>query len=261
MTPRPLPAAVLATLGLAALCACGDDAPKAKPAATKATAPVAAPVAPARAYVDRTAPAADPVLAELQHKIAAARAQGRLDTTKADWRSGGVPMRLPQKPAAPFDATKAYRLVLETDAGALVFRLWPAKAPKHVANALYLALLGFYDDTVLYRIAPGKVVEGGCPVGDGLGSPGFALEPELGDEGQNAHARRGLLASTGIGGSTDDSKFRILLAPDPSLDAQSTVFGELVEGDDVLKALEALGDERGRPTKRVVVKRAEIEVK
>ena len=261
MPPRPHPAVLLATLGLATLGACGDDPPKRPPPAGQLPATAAVPAAPARAYVDRTAPAADPVIAELQQKIAAARAQGRLDTTKADWRSGGVPMRLPQKPAAPFDAQKAYRLVLETDAGPLVFRLWPEKAPKHVANALYLALLGFYDDTVLYKIAPGKVVEGGCPVGDGLGSPGFALEPEFGAEGQNAHARRGLLASTGIGGSTDDSKFRILLAPDPSLDAQSTVFGELVEGDDVLKALEALGGDGGRPAKRVVVKRAELEVK
>lgn len=262
MTARSRPAALVATLGLAALCACGDDAPKGKPTAvTRPATPATAAPTPPRAYVDRTAPAADPVLAELQQKIAAARAQGRLDTTKPDWRSGGVPMRLPQKPAAAFDASKAYRLALETDAGTLVFKLWPAKAPKHVANALYLALLGFYDDTVLYKVAPGKVVEGGCPVGDGLGSPGFALEPEPGEAGQNAHARRGLLASTGIGGSTDDSKFRILLAPDPSLDTLSTVYGELVEGDDVLKALEALGGEGGRPTKRVVVKRAEIEVK
>ncbi len=259
MTARARPSALLATLGLAALCACGDDTPKGKPAGST-PAPVTAAPAP-RAYVDRVAPASDPVLAELQQKIAGARAQGRLDTTKPDWRSGGVPMRLPQKPAAAFDATKAYRLVLETEAGALVFRLWPDKAPKHVANALYLAMLGFYDDTVLYKITPGKVVEGGCPVGDGLGSPGFALEPEFGEDGRNAHARRGLLASTGIGGSTDDSKFRILLAPDPSLDTRSTVFGELVEGDAVLKALEALGTEAGAPTKRVVVRRAEIEVK
>jgi|GEM_PF-1954063 len=259
MHPRHRPSVAALLAALASLAACGDDAPK--PGAPTPPAPVTAPAGDRRAYVDREQPAADPVIAELQRKIVAARAQGRLDTSKPDWRSGGVPMRLPQKPAAAFDATKTYAWVLETDVGVLRFRLWPAKAPKHVANTMYLSLLGFYDGTVLYKVLPGKTVEGGCPIGDGLGSPGFALEPERGDEGQNAHARRGLLASTGIGGSTDDSKFRILLAPDPRLDTQSTVFGELIEGEDVLKALEQLGAEDGRPRQRIVVKRAELELK
>lgn len=250
----PRPSILAATLGLASLIGCGDDAPM--PPAPPATA-VAAP----GSTIDRERPASDAVVAELQHKIAAARAQGRLDTTKEGWRSGGVPLRLPTKPAAAFDPATTYLWVLRTDHGTLRVKLWPAKAPRHVANAMYLSLLGFYDGTVLYKIAPGKVVEGGCPVGDGLGSPGFTLEPEPGAEGENAHARRGLVASTGVGGTTDDSKFRILLAPDPTLDAASTVFGEVVDGEDVLKRLEAVGADDGRPRARVVVERADVELR
>jgi cyclophilin family peptidyl-prolyl cis-trans isomerase len=255
--PRRASSTLAALAGIVGLAGCGDDAPAKRGAAAVAT---PAPAAAALTVVDREAPAADAVVAEIQQKIVAARAQGRLDTTKADWKSGGVPMRLPQKPAAAFDPARTYLWVVRTDVGTLRVKLWPSKAPKHVANALYLSLLGFYDDTVLYKITPGKVIEGGCPVGDGLGSPGFALEPEPGDEGANAHARRGLLASTGIGGSTDDSKFRILLAPDASFDRQSTVFGEVVDGEAVLRALEALGTDGGRPSKRIVVQRIDIAV-
>lgn len=204
--------------------------------------------------VAREAPSSDPAVAEIQQKIAAARAQGRLDTAVEGWRSGGVPMRLPTKPAAAFDPQKTYLWALHTDVGTLRFRLRPDRAPRHVANTVYLTLLGFYDGTPFYRVAPGKAVEGGCPRGDGAGSPGFAIESE-GTREENAHDRRGLLASTGVGGSTDDSKFRVLLAPDPSFDAFGTVYGELVEGEAVLAKLEA------DPTKRVVVTRAEVELR
>jgi cyclophilin family peptidyl-prolyl cis-trans isomerase len=258
MAPHPVRTVGLALLTSVLAAGCGDD-PKPTPKGPGPLAGAAAPT-PAASAIDREAPSPDAVIAELQHKIAAARAQGRLDTTKEGWRSGGVPMRLPSKPAAAFDASKTYVLALRTDLGTLRFRLHADRAPRHVANALYLALLGFYDGTTLHRIAKGKAIEGGCPIGDGNGSPGYAIETE-GTAEENAHARRGLLASTGVGGNTDDSKFRVLLAPDASLDKLATVYGELLEGDDVLKALEALGGEDGRPTKRVVVQRADIELR
>lgn len=244
-------AAIAVLAVLAGTTGCGDDprGPRGDVARGGAAASSVA-----GTVVDRGAPSSDPVVAEIQQKIAAARAQGRLDTSVEGWRSGGVPMRLPTKPAAAFDPQRTYLWALHTDAGTLRFRLRPDRAPRHVANALYLTLLGFYDGIPFYRVAPGKAVEGGCPRGDGAGSPGFAIETE-GTREENAHDRRGLLASTGVGGSTDDSKFRVLLAPDPSLDAFGTVYGELVEGEAVLAQLEA------DPTKRVVVTRAEVELR
>ena len=215
----------------------------------------------AAGVVDREATSPDPVIAEIQHQIVAAKAQGRLDTSALNWKNGGVPLRVPQKPLAPFDEKRTYGWVVRTDHGTLRVRLWPAKAPKHVANAIFLSLLGYYDGTVLWRVVPGEALEGGCPLGDGKGSPGFSIESEFGDGDENAHARRGLLASTGVGGTTDDSKFRILFAPMRTLDMQSTVYGEVVDGQDVLDRLEKLGTEDGKPKQPIVVQRVDVEIR
>lgn len=232
---------------------CGDDGP-----ATPRTAPSAGPgpAAPAGTVVERDKPSSDPGIADLQQKLSAWKATGRLDTTKEGWRQA-VPMR----PTATFTPQKTYVWVLRTDHGTLRVRLLTAKAPKHAANVAYLSLIGFYDGLTLHRVVKGKEIAGGCPVGDGLGTPGYGFEPEYGDEKANAHDRRGLVVSTGIGGATDDSKFRVLLGPDPTPTPLSTVFGEVIESDAVLAALEALATEKGVPAKRIVIERADLEIR
>lgn len=234
---------------------CGDDKPTG-PAGGKPTAPDAGPVAPVGALVARDRPSSDPGIADLQQKLSAWRQTGRLDTAKENWR-----LSVPMRPTATFDPKKTYLWVLQTDHGTLRVRLWTEKAPKHAANVAYLSLIGFYDGLTLHRVMKGKEIAGGCPVGDGLGTPGYGFEPEYGDEKANAHDRRGLVVSTGIGGATDDSKFRILLGPDAAEKPLSTVFGEVVESDTVLSALEALGTEKGVPAQRVVIQRADLEIR
>ena len=239
----------------AAATGCGDDAPK-RPSSSPVSAPGTGPVATPGAIVLREQPAADPGIADLQQKLSAWRQTGRLDTTKESWR-----LSVPMRPTATFDLKKTYVWVLKTDHGTLRVRLFTEKAPKHAANVAYLSLIGFYDGLTLHRVLKGKEIAGGCPVGDGLGTPGYGFEPEYGDDRANAHDRRGLVVSTGIGGATDDSKFRILLGPDAVERPLSTVFGEVVESDAVLAALEALGTEKGVPAQRIVIERADLEIR
>ena len=245
----------LTALAPLALAACGGDE-SGKPSGTRGERS-SVPRTPG-VVVSREQDSDDPAIAWIQHRIRTQLAKKEIDTTARGWRSH---LPFPFAPPTAFDPKKDYLWTLDTDHGALRVRLFARKAPKHVAAIVHLSLMGFYDGLTLHRVVRGKAVEGGDPVGDGLGSPGWVLEPEYAMERDNAHDRRGLVTSTGIGGPTDDSKFRILLAPDPSLDRQSTVLGEVEAGMDVVAKIEALGTETGDPKERIVIVRADVSIR
>jgi peptidyl-prolyl cis-trans isomerase A (cyclophilin A)/peptidyl-prolyl cis-trans isomerase-like 1 len=214
-----------------------------------------APETPAGTVYDAstTARATEPGVASIQDVIARRRASHEIDTTAPDWRNGHVPLR----PKATFDPARDYVWTVETSEGRIRTLLRAASAPEHVANLVYLTLLGFYDGLPICGIVPGKAVLGGCPVGDGRGSPGYAFGglPEV----ASAHDREGLLSSVSLGPGTEDSKFRWTLGPDRSLDERSTVYGEVVEGIDVLRRIGAIPvDDTGRPSRVVTIRRASL---
>ncbi len=134
--------------------------------------------------------------------------------------------------------------VITTNRGVIKFKFYSKEAPNHVASYIELARAGFYDGTKFHRVEPGFVVQGGDPYSKtgagpvGTGGPGYSLQAEFNSlphlEGTVAMARSQNPDSAG-------SQFYICLAPAPFLDGQYTVFGQVIEGMDVVKATQ-VGD-------------------
>ena len=195
----------------------------------------------------------EPAIATIQAYIDRNQQAKRPDKSKPEWR-----LETPMRPKVTFSATKAYVWTLETEFGPIQIKLRTDTAPEHAANAIYLTLLGFYDGLSIYRIAPGKALETGDPADDGKGGPQYAFSPETRTA---KHDRRGLVSAVSLGDSTDDSKFRITFAADPTILPISTIFGDVENGFDALKKLEELGTPEGRPKRHVTIRRATISIR
>ena len=105
--------------------------------------------------------------------------------------------------------------------------------PLTVNNFVFLAREGFYDGTTFHRVIPGFMVQGGDPTGTGRGNPGYRFEDEF---TEHTHVT-GALSMANAGPDTNGSQFFITYAPQHALDGKHTVFGQLIEGMDVLKQL------------------------
>ncbi len=174
-----------------------------------------------------------------------------IDTSKARWRT-----RLPKPPKADFESGKTWTWTLETNLGTIKVRLLPEAAPMHVSSTIYLTRLGFYDGLTFHRVIPGFMAQGGCPEGTGTGGPGYKYEGEFSPAAQ--HDQPGRLSMANAGPGTDGSQFFLTFAPTAWLDGKHTVFGEVVEGLDVLSQMEKRGSPSGRPTERVVIEKASV---
>ncbi|HUM70067.1 MAG TPA: peptidylprolyl isomerase, partial [Chloroflexota bacterium] len=148
-------------------------------------------------------------------------------------------------PPFVIDEAKNYEAIIHTEKGPLRFRLYTAEAPLTVNNFVYLASQGFYDGTVFHRVLENFMAQGGDPTGTGTGGPGY----NFADETANGLTfdRRGLLAMANAGPNTNGSQFFVTFVPTPHLNGAHTIFGELLEGDDVLSSL-TLRDPNGSPT-------------
>ncbi|MGI9185985.1 MAG: peptidylprolyl isomerase [Gaiellales bacterium] len=131
---------------------------------------------------------------------------------------------------------------LHTNHGPIAIELFDGEAPKTVENFRKLAEDGFYDGVIFHRIIPDFMIQGGDPTGTGSGGPGYTFEDE-----QNHHnVDRGKLAMANAGPNTNGSQFFIVTAEDCGwLKGKHTVFGEVVEGMDVVDAISA-ADRDGR---------------
>ncbi len=125
-------------------------------------------------------------------------------------------------------------IVLEKG-GEMSFRLFPQEAPQTVNNFVYLAEAGFYDGTSFFRVIPGFVAQGGDPLDDGTGDPGYTFPDEFSPD--LAHDRIGVLSMANTGPDTNGCQFFITFAPTPWLDDHHTVFGRLIDGLETLQAI------------------------
>jgi cyclophilin family peptidyl-prolyl cis-trans isomerase len=123
---------------------------------------------------------------------------------------------------------------MRTTEGVMVFELFDEDAPKTVANFRKLAVEGFYTGLTFHRIIKDFMVQGGCPEGTGTGGPGYQFADEFNDH----KVVYGALAMANAGPNTNGSQFFIVTADEaPWLDGKHTVFGRVVEGEDVLGRL------------------------
>lgn len=114
------------------------------------------------------------------------------------------------------------------------FELYPNEAPNTVANFEKLANSGFYNGLTFHRVIPGFVSQGGCPVGNGTGGPGYTIKCET--EGNPHKHEVGSLSMAHAGKDTGGSQFFIVHEPQPHLNGVHTVFGKVTSGmDTVLK--------------------------
>jgi peptidyl-prolyl cis-trans isomerase B (cyclophilin B) len=137
-------------------------------------------------------------------------------------------------PAMTIDTSKQYTATIETEKGHLVLELFASDVPVTVNNFVFLARDGFYDGLTFHRVEPGFVAQGGCPIGDGTGGPGYRFDDEF---SEHTHVT-GALSMANSGPNTNGSQFFITYAPQHHLDGKHSVFGQLIEGMDVLESLE-----------------------
>ena len=150
--------------------------------------------------------------------------------------AGGAPK--PKTYSAPppmtIDTSKQYTATIETKKGNLVLELFASDVPVTVNNFVFLAREKFYDGTTFHRVIPGFVAQGGDPTGTGTGTPGYYFADEF---TEHTHVV-GALSMANSGPNTNGCQFFITYTPQPQLDGKHTVFGQLIEGMDVLRKIE-----------------------
>jgi peptidyl-prolyl cis-trans isomerase B (cyclophilin B) len=134
---------------------------------------------------------------------------------------------------------------IETDKGNIRIQLHHTKTPNTVANFEKLAKDGFYDGLAFHRVIADFMIQGGCPKGDGTGGPGYQFEDEF--HADLKHDGPGVLSMANAGPNTNGSQFFITHRETAWLDGKHSVFGKVLEGQDVVDAIQQ-GDTMRRVT-------------
>jgi cyclophilin family peptidyl-prolyl cis-trans isomerase len=133
------------------------------------------------------------------------------------------------------DPKKKYTATLSTDKGDIVLELFADKTPRTVNNFVFLAREGFYDGTIFHRVISDFMVQGGDPTGTGTGSPGYRFADEF--HPSLKHDKPGIFSMANSGPGTNGSQFFITHVPTPWLDGKHSVFGQVIQGMDVLLSI------------------------
>ena len=160
-----------------------------------------------------------------------------------------------------------------TNQGDFLARLFAAEAPKTVENFVGLAegtkefiepktrqktRRPFYDGLIFHRVIPDFMIQGGDPLGSGVGGPGYQFADEF--HASLNHGEAGMLSMANAGPNTNGSQFFITVAATPWLDRKHSVFGKVVEGLDVVKRIAAVPRDRNdRPREAVTIEKVTIE--
>jgi peptidyl-prolyl cis-trans isomerase A (cyclophilin A) len=169
--------------------------------------------------------------------------------------------------------TETLTATLRTNQGTVVVRLFPDHAPKTVRNFTELAegarewkdprtgqrtTARLFDGTIFHRVIPGFMIQGGDPLGTGTGGPGYKFADEFHTD--LVFDRPYLLAMANAGPGTNGSQFFITVAPTPWLNRKHTIFGEVVEGSDVVDRIAGVKTgSQDRPVEDVVLESVTVE--
>jgi peptidyl-prolyl cis-trans isomerase A (cyclophilin A) len=148
--------------------------------------------------------------------------------------------------------------VFDTSKGIFKVKLFQQDVPLTASNFIALAKRGFYNGLIFHRAIDGFMIQGGDPNGNGTGGPGYVIKDEFSP--RLKHDKPGMLSMANAGPDTGGSQFFITLAPAPWLDGKHSVFGQIVEGMDVVAAIgKVKTDARDKPLENVVIKKITIE--
>jgi len=139
-------------------------------------------------------------------------------------------------PAMQIDPQETYRVTIETNRGDMELELYAEHAPKTVNNFVFLAKEGFYDGIVFHRVINDFMIQGGDPTGTGIGGPGYQFEDEVAENPLKHETA--VISMANAGPNTNGSQFFITHSPQPHLNGMHTVFGKVVEGQDIVNAIQ-----------------------
>lgn len=145
-------------------------------------------------------------------------------------------MQWNKAPEMQIDLSKTYRVSMETTKGLIELDLYPQYAPRTVNNFVFLTQQGYYDGVSFHRVINNFVIQGGDPTGTGAGGPGYKFEDEVYDNPLKHETN--IISMANAGPNTNGSQFFITHSPQPHLDGKHTVFGKVVNGADVVNAIQ-----------------------
>jgi cyclophilin family peptidyl-prolyl cis-trans isomerase len=145
------------------------------------------------------------------------------------------PKQWNKAPDMLIDPKKKYSATLSTDKGDIVVELFTDKAPRTVNNFVFLSREGFYDGTIFHRVIADFMAQAGDPTGSGRGGPGYRFTDEF--HPSLKHDKPGMLSMANAGPGTNGSQFFLTHVPTPWLDGKHTIFGQVIQGMDVLLSI------------------------
>jgi cyclophilin family peptidyl-prolyl cis-trans isomerase len=170
---------------------------------------------------------------------------------------GGPSAKSEQVMPPPEREKGTYMVINVKDYGTITIKLHTDKAPKNVENIVALTKKGFYNGLTFHRIIPGFVIQGGCPNGDGTGTPGYEIDDEINPALKHLRAT---VAMANRGPNTNGCQFYICLVPLPRLDGGYTIIGQVVLGMDIVDQIANVKTgAMDRPIKPVVMESVSIE--
>ena len=177
----------------------------------------------------------------------------------ARWaRVTGVAMGVLMMAGSSSADVKRPKATILTPKGKIVVELYADKAPKTVENFVKLAKSGFYNGVIFHRVIPGFMIQGGDPTGTGMGGPGYTFADEFSPTLR--HDAAGVVSMANAGPNTNGSQFFITLAPTPWLNDHHSIFGRVIQGQEVVEKIGTVArDAQDRPLTPVVMQRVTIQ--
>ena len=170
---------------------------------------------------------------------------------------GGVRKQYSAPPPVTIDTSAEYIASFRTNEGNFRVQLLPVQAPVTVNNFVFLAQEGFYDGLTFHRVIENFMVQGGDPTGNGAGGPGYHFQDEISPA--LVFDAPGKLAMANAGPNTNGSQFFITTVPTPHLNGGHTIFGEIIDGHEVVDQISMVTTDRSnRPLRSVVIERVDV---